>query len=227
MSSSLYGGQGSAPSGQLSNRNNTGYYKEKVPSGYRKGSIQNFSPEQVQQFQQLFGNVGPDSYLSKLAGGDQSTFDQMEAPALRQFNELQGGLASRFSGFGGQGSLSSRHSSGFQNAANQQASNFAQQLQSQRQGLQRNALSDLFNMSNILLGQRPMENYLAPKQQGTNWAQTIGQLGGFVPGLISSFAGGGSAGDAFKGASQVFGGGNGGGSYSPNSFNVSDYGRAR
>jgi len=206
---SMFGGQGAAPTGKTKSNTSTGFYKEKVPSGYSKGKLQQFTPEQIDLFQQLFGNLGPDSFTSRLAGGDQSQFEQLEAPALRQFGEFQGGLASRFSGMGGGGgggqqALSSRNSSGFKNAANQQASDFAQQLQSQRMGLQRNALSDLFNMSNVLLGQKPFENLLTQKPQETSWAETIGKFGGMVPGLVTSlFKGGGSAGDAFKGASQI------------------------
>src|ERR1700758_2426047 len=139
-----------------SSTGNFGSMKEKIPSGYKKGMLQQFTPEQMQLFQQMFGHVGPESYLSKLAGGDQSTFGDIEAPALRQFNELQGNIASRFSNMGGGGSqraLGARRSSGFQNTINSAASNFAQDLQSQRQGLQRQALMDLMGISNSLLGQ--------------------------------------------------------------------------
>lgn len=158
---------------------NTGAVKEKIPSGYKKGTLQQFTPEQMQLFQQLFGHVGPESYLSKLAGGDQSMFEQMEAPALRQFSELQGNLASRFSGMGG---LGARRSSGFQNTMNAAASNFAQELQSNRQNLQRQALMDLMGISGELLGQRPQENLLVPKQQKPNF-------GGMLGGLLGGFAG--------------------------------------
>ena len=139
---------------------NTGMMKEKIPSGYKKGSINQFTPEQMNLFQQMFGQVGPDSYLSKLAGGDQETFNQMEAPALRQFSGLQGNLASRFSGMGG---LGARRSSGFQNTMNSAASNFAQELQANRQNLMGNARKELFDMSNSLLGQRPQEHTLQEK----------------------------------------------------------------
>lgn len=153
-------GKGPTSTGMNPTTSNTGSMKEKIPEGYTKGSLQQFTPEQMQLFQQMFGNVGPDSYLSKLAGGDQNTFDQMEAPALRQFSELQGGLASRFSGMGG---LGARKSSGFQNTANSAASNFAQQLQSQRQSIQQQAIKDLHGLSSDLLGQRPFENTLQEK----------------------------------------------------------------
>ena len=138
--------------------------------GYRTGQMQQFTPEQMQLFQSLFSHVSPNSYLSKLAQGDEATFGQIEKPALQQFGALQGNLASRFSGAG------ARHSSGFQNTMNQASSDFAGQLQSQRQGLQRQALMDLLGISESLLGQRPYENFLMPKKQGF-LEQVLGVLG--------------------------------------------------
>lgn len=172
-------------------------FKEKIPSGYKKAILQNFTPEQLELFQSLFSNLGPDSFLSKLAGGDQSSFEQMESPALRQFSGLQGNIASRFSGGGGgQGALSSRRSSGFQNTMNQAASNFAQDLQSNRIGLQRQALSDLINMSNVLLGQQPYTKSLVEKQNSSSgWGGLAGGALGGIGGLLA----GGPAG-ALKGA---------------------------
>lgn len=158
--------------------------QEKIPSGYRKFSLQQFTPEQMELFSQLFGNLGPESYLSKLAAGDQSQFAEMEAPALRQFNELQGGLASRFSGMG----MGARKSSGFQNASSAAAQDFAGQLQSNRQGLQRQALMDLMGYSQSLMGQRPFEQGLAEKRQkqpsgvGGLIGAGLGGAGGFLAG---------------------------------------------
>lgn len=185
-------------------RGPTGVVGNKIPSGYRSGQMAQYTPEQSNLFQQMFSQVSPDSYLSKLAGGDQDTFSQMEAPALRQFSGMQGNIASRFSGMGS----GARRSSGFQNTMSSASSNFAQDLASRRQDLQRQAIMDLMGLSNTLLGQRPYENFLVQKQRKPSWAETIGKLGGAVPGLISSFAGGGSAGDALKGAFSIFGGGN-------------------
>lgn len=196
--------------GLNTNTYNTGTVKEKIPSGYKKASLQNFTPEQMQLFSSLFGNVGSDSFLSRLAQGDQGIFEQMEAPALRQFSGLQGNIASRFSGAGagGQGrALGSRNSSGFYNTMNSAASNFAQELQSQRQNLQRQALQDLMGYSKELLGQRPYENFLVQKQQSP-WASIVGNLAGAIPGLATSFMGGGSPASALKGASSIFSGGN-------------------
>ena len=133
----------------------------KIPKGYEEGRLQQFTPEQMELFKQMIGRVGPDSQLGKLAGGDEEAFSQMEAPAMRQFAGIQGGLASRFSGMG----MGGRKSSGFQNTMNQAGSDFAQQLQSRRMELQRQAQQDLHGMSRDLLGQKPYENFLTEKEQ--------------------------------------------------------------
>lgn len=151
---------GMGPTGINPNTTATGGMKEKVPSGYSKASIQQFTPEQIQLFGQLFGHLGPESFLSKLAGGDEQMFADVEKPALQQFAGLQEGIANKFSGAG----MGGRRSSGFQNAQTSAASQFAQQLQSQRQSLQQQALQDLMGHSNMLLGQKPFENALVEKQ---------------------------------------------------------------
>lgn len=176
--SSLYAGQGlRGPTGQGLGSRSPGQGLQgpgrSTPRGYEQ--VQNFTPEQMDLFKQLFSNVGPNSFLSKLAGGDEGTFNQIEAPALRQFNGLQGGLASRFSqGGGGPGAMSSRHSSGFQNSANQAASDFAGQLQGNRQNLQQQALHDLMGYSNELLGQQP---YSLNEKQKPFWQQLLTSMG--------------------------------------------------
>src|ERR1700677_4482110 len=96
----------------------------KAPKGSSFAS--NYTPQQQSLFENQFSHVDPNSYTSRLASGDQSMFQEIEAPALRQFNELQGQNASRFSGMG----LGARRGSGFQNYQNQATSDFAQDLQS-------------------------------------------------------------------------------------------------
>lgn len=151
-------------------------------TGYRQ--VQTYTPEQMQLFQQLFGHTSPGGYLSKLAGGDQAAFQQLEAPALQQFQQLQGNVASKFSGAGS----GARHSSGFQNTLNQATSDFAQQLQAQRLGLQRQAMQDLMGMSHSLLGQQPYS--LIPEQKPF-WQELLlsgaGGLGSALGGLGSLF----------------------------------------
>lgn len=188
MTSSL---SGYGPTGRGQMGSATG---DKIPKGFSKGSLQQFTPDQMKLFSQMFGRVSPDSYLSKLAGGDEQTFQDIEAPALRQFGELQGGLASRFSG---QGGLGARRSSGFQNTMSQAASGLAQDLQGQRQGLQRQALMDLMGISGMLLGQRPQENFLVEKQAKPK---------SFLQQLLLGLSGGGGQ-AVSQGISGLFSGG--------------------
>lgn len=136
-------------------------------TGYKSASIQQFTPEQQELFSQLFSQVSPQSFTSRLAGGDQSAFGELEAPALKQFGELQGSIANRFSGAG----MGARRSSGFNQAQTTAAQDFAQQLQAQRLGLRRQAMQDLMSNSQMLLGQRPQENFLIPEK--TPWWQSL------------------------------------------------------
>lgn len=158
-----------------------------VPKGYQVGQLQNFTPQQMKLFKSLFSQLGPDSFLSRLSGGDESIFEQMEAPALRQFQELQGQLGSRFSGMG----LGGRHSSGFQNTMSQATSDFAQQLASKRQELMRQAVMDLHGMSKDLLSMSPSQRFLIEKQEKPSFWQKL--LGGTLR------AGGTAAGAFFGG----------------------------
>jgi hypothetical protein len=159
----------------------------KAPKGYRAGTFQNFSPEAMQLYQQLFQHVSPESNLAQLAGGEEGAFAQTEAPAWRNFQQATGDLASRFSGMG----MGARRGSGFQNASSQATSDFAMQLASQRQQLQRQALLDLLGISESLLGQRPSEQFLVPKQKKQSFLQSL--MGGLAPGIghgIGSLFGG-------------------------------------
>jgi hypothetical protein len=165
--------QGSAPY-----RGATGANKSLQGTGYRQISSPQFTKEQMNLFKQLFSQTGQNSPLGRLAGGDQESFSEIEAPAMRQFNELLGGLGSRFSGMGSTGA---RKSSGFQNAATSAASNFAQDLQASRLGIQRQAQQDLFALSQGLLGQRPFEDIFIQKMQ---------KQPGFWKSLFTGLAGG-------------------------------------
>lgn len=172
----------------------------KTPKGYQTGSVQQFTPEQMQLFQSLFSHLSPGSYLSRLAGGDESIFRDIEAPAWKQFGEAQGQNASRFSGFG----MGARNGSGFQNSQNQASVDFATGLASRRQEMQRQAISDLLGMGNQLLGQRPQENFLVRKQNRPSFLQSLigggsalagaaigGSLGGVPGAALGSQLGGG------------------------------------
>lgn len=137
------------------------------PKGYDLYS--NYTPEQHEISARRQQLSGPDSYLAKLAGGDEEAFNQIEAPAMRQFQGLQGQIASRFSGLGGKGSLGSRKSSGFQNTINQAGSDFLQDLASKRHTMRSDAIKGLHDMYGDLVNEQPYG--LIDKQQkaGGNW----------------------------------------------------------
>ena len=157
-----------------------------VPKGYRTGQLQQYTPEQLQLFGQLFPFLGEGSYLQRLAGGDESLFQEMEAPAQRQFASQLGGIANRFAGGTGRGSLGTLRSSGFQNTASAHAANFAQELAANRQNLQRQGIRDLFELSNLLLGQKPYDRFLTEKQQKqpSGWGSLAGGLAGGIGGAF-------------------------------------------
>ena len=80
-----------------------------IPKGYKAGQLQQFTPDQLNLFQQLFSHVSPGSQLSQLAGGSEEAFAPQEQLAQRGFQEFQGQLGSRFSaGGGGPGAMSTR-----------------------------------------------------------------------------------------------------------------------
>lgn len=169
--------------------------KDIIPKGYKKGQIAQFTPQQMELFSQLFQHLDPDSYLSKLAGGDESFFEEMEAPAWRKFQEAQGELGSRFSQLA-PGAMSAQRGSGFQNQAGQLGSDFAMNLASKRQELQRQAIMDLMGMSESLLGQRPYDTFLAEKPQKQE-KSALGGYGGLIGtglGGIAGFLAGGPGG---------------------------------
>lgn len=180
--------------GQLMGSRNSTSRGDKIPKGFETAQLQQFTPEQLELFQSLFGQLGPESQLSRLAQGDEEIFNQIEAPAMRQFQALSGQNASRFSGAG----MGARRGSGFQNQQNQYTSDFAMDLASRRQDLMRNARQDLFSMSQELLGQRPYYRDVVEKQQKekSGWGGLIGAGLGGVGGF---FAGGPSG--ALTGAS--------------------------
>lgn len=125
--------------------------------------------------------------LGRLASGDQSQFQQMEAPALRQFGALQGNLASRFSGMGGSGA---RNSSGFQNTMGEAGADLAERLAGNRMNFQQQALQQLMGLSDSLLGRKTFETNFIQKQLPF-WKQLATAGAG---GLGSLLSGGGNLG---------------------------------
>jgi len=153
-------------------------------SGYRQRKVANFTPEQMQLFQKLLGGLnggggleGGVDYLSKLAGGDEESFQQMEKPAYSAFQSQLGNIGSRFAGAGAVGS------SAFQNATSGAAQSFAENLGAKRHGVQQDAIERLLGLSNNLLGQKPYDTFLEKK---TGWGDILQKL---LPGILSLFGG--------------------------------------
>jgi hypothetical protein len=153
-------------------------------TGLKALQIPNKSNEQMDIFRQLGSGSSGDisSILQQLrglaGGGDEETWGKLEAPALRQFGQLQGQIASRFSaGGGGPGAMSSRRGSGFNNAQGGAAADFAERLQGQRLGLQQGAQDRLMQLYQQLLGQDVFSTGLVPKQKPW-WQELASSLGG-------------------------------------------------
>jgi hypothetical protein len=154
----------------------------KKGGAFNSKTMSTLSPQQQQLMDRLMrgseGGIDSSlSYLSRLAGGDQSMFEEMEAPAMRQFGQMQGDIANRFSGAGmGQNGMSARKGSGHANAQNSAASSFAEQMAGKRMGLQQSAVEQLMAMSQGLLNRQTQENIVSPKRN--MWGDLFGALGG-------------------------------------------------
>lgn len=149
-------------------------------NGYKQIKTPNFTPEQMQIFQKIFGGLqggldGGLDYLSKLASGDEETFQGIEKPAYSAYDKLLGQMGSRFAGVG------AIDSSAFQNATSGAASSLAENLGAQRTGLQQGAIDKLLGLSTSFLGQRPYDTFL-DKDEGFDW-------GGLIGGALGSFGG--------------------------------------
>lgn len=151
----------------------------KAPKGYSKVTTQNFSPEQMELFRNLFSQVAPESFLAQLASGSPESFAAIEAPAYKDFQTALGQLGSRFSQLA-PGTLGAQKSSGFSLAGSQAAQDFAERLQEKRLGLQRQALSDLSSLSQMLLEQRPSTTDFIQKQPGFLKSLLSGATSGFA-----------------------------------------------
>lgn len=150
-----------------------------LPPGTSLAQVQQFPPEALELFKSLFPHVGPESQIAKLARGEPGAFEQLEAPAHRQFQEKIGELGHRFGGRG----MSTQMTSGRNLEATQAASDFAQKLQADRLGLQREAFKDLGSMAQMLMGQRPFERGLVEKPK--SFGQELGIAA--APGAMEAF----------------------------------------
>jgi len=165
--SAMFGSMGTTP-------NVSGFKK----SGYRPVNVP--TDPRIQELWQLLmggssqGMKGGLDYLSKLAqGGDEEMWNQLEAPAFRQFEQQTSQLANRFSGEG----TGARRGSGFQNAMGGMSSDLAQNLRSQRMGMQNDAISQLLGLGQNLLNTPLSQTYLQPKKKSF-FEELMGGLSG-------------------------------------------------
>lgn len=171
-------------------------------SGYRLNRLSNLTPQQEQLFNLLLGGSSSGTgegldYLSRLASGDPSSFEQMERPAYDAFDKLLGEIGSRYAQAGAIGSSS------YQNALAGAGGDLAKQLQAQRSNIQMSALDRLLGQSNSLLNQRLFENILNQKPQ----SQSRGLIGQILGTALPSLLGGFSGGFGRQAAGQLFGSG--------------------
>lgn len=160
----------------------TGYSNPMSSStGYKTRQFANFTPEQMQLFNQLLGkssgamaggglSQGLD-YLSRLAGGQAMGMQQEEAPAYEAYNRALAQQANRYAGLG------ALDSSSFQNMAAGGASDLAMNLAARRGDLQRRAIESLLGFSERMLGAQPY-SYLQEQQTKPDWLGLLGGLGG-------------------------------------------------
>lgn len=84
---------------------------------------------------------------------DQNFFNKFEAPAMRQFEELQGDIGNRFAGMGSGGSTGS---TGFRNVMAREGQNLATNLAAQRGQMQQNAVPQMLSYA-----QQPFQNLMS------------------------------------------------------------------
>lgn len=168
----------------------TGYnYNFKTPKGYSPYSQQTMDPQALGFRNQLMGALQPGAmgganFLSKLAGGDESMFQQMEAPAWNALESGMGMAGTRYSNMG----MGAQNSSGFKQAMGGIAGQFGQQLASQRMSLQQQAIRDLFGMSSELMGMKTMESGLV-KKPPSGWEQIMSLISGSGADIASTIGG--------------------------------------
>jgi hypothetical protein len=141
----------------------------------------------------LEGGIGPglDQISSLAGGGTEEQWRQLEAPAFRQFNQIQGDLASRFSGAG----TGARRSSGFQNASSGAAADLAERLQSKRLSIQMSSRDQLLDLYSELLGMDTQRTWGIENKRKNSWGGAIsgatsGALAGSPFGPWGTAAGG-------------------------------------
>jgi len=178
-------------------------------NGYTPFTTDQLSPQQRSFFEQLLGGASQGSgqnldWLNRIAQGDPSTYEALEAPGWRQFGEAQSQIANRFSGQG----LGGRRGSDFKNAQSGAAQSFAENLQANRLNLRQDSIKQLLGLYENLIGQRTYDTgFAAPKQKKSSFWESILPIVGQVGGSLAGSFGGpiGTAAGSWVGK-KLFGG---------------------
>lgn len=153
---------------------------------------------QQQNFQQGQG------FLNNLFN-DPNFFQNIEAPAMRQFNEqIIPDIANRFASMGSGGSTGS---TAFRNQVNREGSNLASNLAAQRTGMQQQGANQALGY-----GQAQNQNFMQLLQQAMQPTQnTYSQpTGGLFGPLLGALGGGLASGYGQKWGENMYGGDQGG-----------------
>ena len=168
----LQGGMLGAPSFSPTGRGGISQFIFGTPESYFN------IPSRTALYEQLAGGAtralpqGFD-FISRLLGGDESIFQELEAPALRQFQEqIIPGLSERFTGMG----LGAQGSSGYQQTLGAAGSRLAQDLAGQRAQYRMSALDRLLAQAGQTMQARPFD--IVPRTPG------------FIEGAATGIAGG-------------------------------------
>lgn len=156
----------------------------KIPKGFGMYSLPTMGGGQADIYNMLksgFEGGGGDVYknLFGLAQGKSDLFQQLEAPALRQFQQqIAPQIAGRYAGSGISGS------SGMQNSLAAAGQSLAENLQAQRMGLMERSMQNVLGLGNTLLGTPTQQFGLYQKENLLKEImQMLGSAGAQVGGI--------------------------------------------
>lgn len=164
--------------------------KDKKKESFQQ--LPTLTPQQQSVLSQLLGNVQNAlppafSYLQNLLQDNPESYNDYEAPYMRQFNEqIVPGIAERFSGLG----AGSQRSSAFQQALGQAGAGLSESLAGQRANLRQNSISQLQGFLGSGL-RSPFETAYMPAQQSglQRFGNALAPLSGLgIGGLLSGFS---------------------------------------
>lgn len=163
-------------------------YRSMSRTPYEQLQVPTKDPRQMELYQQVASALGPhlrgsvEGMGQMAAGGTPEQWAQLEAPAMRQYQQAIGGIGARYSGLG----MGTQKSSAFQNELTGSAADLAERLQGNRMSLQQNAQRQLLELYKHLMSTDTFENLFMEKERRNPWG-----------GLFSGATSGATAGSAF------------------------------